>query len=109
MLNMIMNTLVNPTTVGASLLVVGAAGLVGGMFTDVLSYNIPMVNVKLGTLMYIVPLAVGAVTLSRRYLGMDVPFLGDIADEAAAETGANWGENSSGMDNGNGVPTYYGS
>jgi hypothetical protein len=40
---------------------------------------------------------------------MDVPFLGDIADEAAAETGANWGENSSGPDNGNGVPTYYGS
>ena len=76
MLNMIMNTLVNPTTVGASLLVVGAAGLVGGMFTDVLSYNIPLVNIKLGTLMYVVPLAVGAVTLSRRYLGMDVPFLG---------------------------------
>jgi len=39
---------------------------------------------------------------------MDVPFLGDIADEAAAETGYNWGEDSAGG-SGNGVPTYYGS
>ena len=39
---------------------------------------------------------------------MDVPFLGDIADEAAAETGANWGEDSA-DGSGNGVPTYYGS
>ena len=37
MLNQIMNTLVNPLTIGASLTVVGAAGLVGGMFSDVLS------------------------------------------------------------------------
>ena len=108
MLNMIMNTLVNPTTVGASLFVVGAAGLVGGMFTDDLSYKIPFVGWNLGTVMYVVPLAVGAVTLSRRYLGMDLPFLGDIAEEAAAETGANWGEDSAGG-SGNGVPTYYGS
>ena len=59
--------------------------------------------------MYVVPLSVGVVTLARRYAGMDVPFLGMIADEAAAETGFNWGENSSGPDNGNGVPIYYGS
>jgi hypothetical protein len=108
MINTIMNTLVNPTTVGASLFVVGAAGLVGGMFTDVMSYTVPVINVNLGTLMYVVPLAVGAVTLSRRYLGMDIPFLGDIAEEAAAETGYNWGEDSAGG-SGNGVPTYYGS
>jgi len=38
-----------------------------------------------------------------------VPFLGAIADEAAAETGYNWGENSSGSTNGQGVPIYYGS
>ena len=41
MLNTIMNTLVNPLTIGASLTVVGAAGLVGGMFSDVLSYHNP--------------------------------------------------------------------
>ncbi|MCH9637845.1 MAG: hypothetical protein K0U16_07880 [Gammaproteobacteria bacterium] len=109
MLNTIMNTLVNPLTIGASLTVVGAAGLVGGMFSDVLSYTIPIVGINLGTLMYVVPLSVGVVTLARRYAGMDVPFLGMIADEAAAETGFNWGENSSGPDNGNGVPIYYGS
>lgn len=109
MLNQIMNTLVNPLTIGASLTVVGAAGLVGGMFSDVLSYKIPFVGIELGTLMYVVPLSVGLVTLARRYAGMHVPFLGAIADEAAAETGYNWGENSSGSTNGQGVPIYYGS
>jgi len=70
--------------------------------------TIPVIGVNLGTLMYVVPLSVGLVTLSRRYLGMDIPFLGDIAEEAAAETGYNWGEDSAGG-SGNGVPTYYGS
>jgi len=110
----IVNTLVNPLTVGLSLTVVGAAGLVGGMFSDVMSYKIPVINVSLGTVMYVVPLSVGLVTLARVYGGVDIPFLGDIADEAAAEGAyidpneANWGEDST-VVGGRGVPTYYGS
>ena len=114
MLNQIVNTLVNPLTVGLSLTVVGAAGLVGGMFSNVMSYQIPLIGVSLGTVMYVVPLSVGLVTLARVYGGVDIPCLGDIADEAAAEGAyidpneANWGEDST-VVGGRGVPTYYGS
>lgn len=114
MMNKIVNTLVNPLTVGLSLTVVGAAGLVGGMFSNVMSYQIPLIGVSLGTVMYVVPLSVGLVTLARVYGGVDIPFLGDIADEAAAEGAyidpneANWGEDST-VVGGRGVPTYYGS
>jgi|TARA_R110000751_G_scaffold54202_3_gene116699 hypothetical protein len=114
MLNQIVNTVVNPLTVGLSLTVVGAAGLVGGMFTDVMSKNIPFINVSLGTVMYVVPLSVGLVTLARHYGGFDIPFLGGISDEAGAEgayidpNAANWGEDST-VYGGRGVPTYYGS
>lgn len=109
MLNAVYDFLVNPLTVGASLTVVGAAGLVGGMFTDVMSWKIPVINVDLGTVMYIVPLSVGLVTLARAYGGFDIPFLGSISEEVASEEfGANWGEDSA-EPSGQGVPTYYGS
>ena len=106
--------MVNTLTVGASRTVVGAASLVDGIFSNVMDYTIPVLNVSIGTVMYVVPLSVGLVTLARVYGGFDIPFLGDIADESAAEGAyidpneANWGEDST-VYGGRGVPTYYGS